>query len=98
MEKYSNLKEQLKNSMTINGVVQKRYYHSLEVAKKALELNERLSLGLDNEKVYLAGLLHDAAKINYYEVQFRNTKDSTGNWIQVPYYTIRDNTLLYGRR
>ena len=63
MEKYSNLKEQLKNSMTINGVVQKRYYHSLEVAKKALELTERLSLGLDNEKVYLAGLLHDAAKL-----------------------------------
>lgn len=63
MEKYSNLKEQLKKSMTINGVVQKRYYHSLEVAKKALELTERLSLGLDNEKVYLAGLLHDAAKL-----------------------------------
>lgn len=61
--KYDHLKEQLKNAMTINGVVQKRYYHSLEVAKKALELNERLCLGLDTEKVYLAGLLHDAAKL-----------------------------------
>lgn len=63
MKKYNHLKEQLKNSMTINGVVQKRYYHSLEVAKKALELNERLHLGLDVDKVYLAGLLHDAAKL-----------------------------------
>lgn len=63
MEKYNYLKEQLKTSMTIDGVVQKRYYHSLEVAKKALELNERLALGLDNDKVYLAGLLHDAAKL-----------------------------------
>lgn len=49
--------------MTIDGVVQKRYYHSLEVAKKALELNERLNLGLVIDKVYLAGLLHDAAKL-----------------------------------
>ena len=63
MEKYNYLKEQLKKSMTIDGVVQKRYYHSLEVAKKALEINERLSLGLDIDKVYLAGLLHDAAKL-----------------------------------
>lgn len=61
--KYDYLKEQLKKSMTIDGVVQKRYYHSLEVAKKALELNERLCLGLDSDKVYLAGLLHDAAKL-----------------------------------
>lgn len=50
----------------------------------------------NDETLALVALLHDAAKINYYEVQFRNTKDSTGNWIQVPYYTIRDNTLLYG--
>ena len=63
MEKYNYLKEQLKTSMTIDGVVQPRYYHSLEVAKKALEINERLKLGLDVEKVYLAGLLHDAAKL-----------------------------------
>ncbi len=63
MEKYNYLKEQLKKSMTINGVVQKRYYHSLEVAKKALEINERLNLCLNHDKVYLAGLLHDAAKL-----------------------------------
>lgn len=63
MEKYNHLKEQLKNSMTIDGVIQKRYYHSLEVAKKALEINERLKLGLNLDKVYLAGLLHDAAKL-----------------------------------
>ena len=42
MEKFEEIKKKLKDSMTINGVVQKRYYHSLEVAKKALELNESL--------------------------------------------------------
>ena len=36
MDKYNHLKEQLKRSMTIDCVVQKRYFHSLEVAKKAL--------------------------------------------------------------
>lgn len=63
MTKFEEIKEKLKDSMTINGVIQKRYYHSLEVAKKALELNELLNLGLDCDKVYLAGLLHDAAKL-----------------------------------
>lgn len=63
MEKYRNLIEQLKTSMTIDGIVHKRFYHSLEVAKKAVELNKRLNLGLDEEKVYLTGLLHDAAKL-----------------------------------
>lgn len=63
MEKYNKILEQLKLSMTIDGVVHKRFYHSLEVAKKALELNDRLNLGLDNDKVYLTGLLHDAAKL-----------------------------------
>ena len=63
MEKYNHIKDQLKQSMTIDGVVQKRYFHSLEVAKKALEINERLNLRLNPDKVYLAGLLHDAAKL-----------------------------------
>ena len=33
MEKYQNLIEQLKTSMTIDGIVHIRFYHSLEVAK-----------------------------------------------------------------
>ena len=49
-----------------------------------------------NETIALVALLHDAAKINFYEIQFRNTKDSNGAWIQVPYYTVKENPLLYG--
>ena len=39
-----------------------RFYHSLGVAKYALYLNDKHHLGLDNNKVLLAGLLHDCAK------------------------------------
>jgi predicted HD superfamily hydrolase involved in NAD metabolism len=49
--------------MTIDGVVHKRYYHSLEVAKMAVELSKVHHLNIDLEKVYLAGLLHDATKL-----------------------------------
>ena len=41
---------------------QKRFYHVLGVAKYALYLNARHNLKLDNNKVVLAGLLHDCAK------------------------------------
>jgi predicted HD superfamily hydrolase involved in NAD metabolism len=57
------IQQQLKNDMTIDGVVHKRYYHSLEVAKMAVELSKVHHLNIDLEKVYLAGLLHDATKL-----------------------------------
>ena len=57
------IQQQLKNDMTIDGVVHKRYYHILEVAKMAVELSKVHHLNIDFEKVYLAGLLHDATKL-----------------------------------
>lgn len=59
----SNIKEKLKNDMTRNGLVNKRYYHSLEVASCAKELVEKHNLEVDANKAYLAGLLHDATKL-----------------------------------
>lgn len=63
MQKYLNIYHKLKESMTINGVLHQRFNHSVATAKTALELNHQLKLGLDDDKVYLAGLLHDAAKL-----------------------------------
>ena len=57
------IKEQLKNNMTVNGNVNKRYYHSVEVAKMAVELVQKHKLSLDIEKVYISGILHDATKL-----------------------------------
>ena len=55
--------KKLQESMTNNGEIHKRYYHSLEVANIALKLNEHLNLKLDETIVYLASILHDCAKL-----------------------------------
>lgn len=55
--------KKLQESMTTNGEIHKRYYHSLEVANIALKLNEHLNLKLDETIVYLASILHDCAKL-----------------------------------
>ena len=65
----NKIKEKLQVSMTINGKVHKRYYHSLEVAKMAVELVEHHKLNIDQDNAYLAGLLHDATKLIAKDVQ-----------------------------
>lgn len=52
---YTKIKERLKKDLT-----EERYYHTLGTADCAKELAEKY--GLDTEKAYLAGLLHDCAK------------------------------------
>jgi nicotinate-nucleotide adenylyltransferase len=54
-EKYENLVTLLKERLT-----EKRFYHTLCVAKEAVRLAEKY--GADAEKVFLAGLLHDICK------------------------------------
>lgn len=46
----------------LEDIGEKRYNHSLRVAKTASNLAE--IYGLDEEKAYLAGVLHDCAKYN----------------------------------
>ena len=46
----------------LEDIGEKRYNHSLRVAKTASSLAE--IYGLDEEKAYLAGVLHDCAKYN----------------------------------
>ena len=52
---YTKYKEWLKQNLD-----EERYEHSLGVAECAVELAERF--GLDKEKAYLCGLIHDCAK------------------------------------
>ena len=52
---YTDIKKQLKNTLS-----EERYFHTLGTADCAKKLAEKY--GLDEEKAYLAGLLHDCAK------------------------------------
>lgn len=76
--------------------------HSLNVYERMVKL---VGLEFSNdvcpyseETIALVALMHDISKINYYEVQERNAKDEKGNWVKVPFYSIRekDKRLIFG--
>lgn len=47
------------------------------------------------EDIFIAALCHDFCKTNFYGVEYRNTKDITGNWIKQPFYKSKaDNRNL----
>lgn len=47
---------------------EERFIHSLGVCKVANELNEKLDLGIDKNKLYIASILHDYAKFDGYDI------------------------------
>ena len=54
--------------------------------------------GLDEsaeETIAICALLHDVCKANFYKTDFRNQKNSAGEWEKVPYYTVSDQ-FSYG--
>lgn len=55
--KYKNLINKLKSNVPLNT-----FEHCLRTASYAINLNYSLNLGLDYDKVLLAGVLHDCAK------------------------------------
>ncbi|MBP3596582.1 MAG: HD domain-containing protein [Clostridia bacterium] len=50
---------------------------------------------VSSETLILIALLHDICKTNFYKVDYRNAKNSFGEWEKVPYYTVED-TIPYG--
>lgn len=68
--------ELLKQDMTINGTLHPRYAHSVRTMEMALELNKRLNLNIDEEKIYLAAMFHDCAKLLPEEQQFSIIKNN----------------------
>lgn len=49
---------------------------------------------ISEESIAIISLLHDLCKINYYKVDYRNTKID-GEWVKQPYYAV-DEELPYG--
>ena len=51
---------------------EKRYIHSVNVAKEAVRLAKKY--GADVEKAYIAGILHDICKEDSPEIQLQTTE------------------------
>lgn len=54
-----------------------------------------IPMEVSSETLIIIALLHDICKTNFYKVDYRNAKNSFGEWEKVPYYTI-DDTIPYG--
>ena len=71
--------------------------HSLKVydilCEKMKHLDIELKINYDTLKI--VALLHDICKTNFYKVDYRNSKNESGVWEKVPYYTVED-TIPYG--
>lgn len=64
--------------------------HSLNVFELMLKRNE-LEKNENPESVAIVSLLHDLCKTEFYKESTRNVKNQdTGQWEQVPYYSIED--------
>ena len=71
--------------------------HSMKVYEILKEKVKHLPIDLtpSEETIKIIALLHDICKVNFYKVDYRNAKNSFGEWEKVPYYTV-DDTIPYG--
>lgn len=71
--------------------------HSLTVYKilKEKVKNIPINIEIKDDTLIIIALLHDICKVNFYKVDYRNAKNSLGEWEKVPYYTVED-TIPYG--
>lgn len=69
--------------------------HSLKVYEVLKEKVKNYDIEVSEDTLKIVTLLHDICKVNFYKVDYRNAKNSLGEWEKVPYYTI-DDTIPYG--
>ena len=70
-------------------------YNCLKDYLQRPRVKNTYKLNVSDETIAVVALLHDLCKINVYKKSFRNKKDSTGKWVQVPSYDYQDD-LPYG--
>ena len=70
----------------------KHSYQVYEIFRKKVEDS---GLKINEDSIIISSLLHDICKVNYYKTDYRNAKNSKGEWEKVPYYTVND-TIPYG--
>ena len=42
------------------------------------------------ESIAICALLHDLCKVNFYQVDYKNAKNTNGEWEKVPFYKVND--------
>ena len=70
-------------------------YHCLRDYLSRERVRTVYRIEADEETMAVTALLHDICKVNFYKVDYRNSKNEQGVWERVPYYTI-DDQLPYG--
>lgn len=66
--------------------------HSVNVYKRLVNVIRQeygSNSPFSDETVAICGLLHDVCKINFYVVDYRNSKEN-GVWVKVPYYRVEE--------
>ncbi|MCX4287486.1 MAG: hydrolase, partial [Clostridia bacterium] len=53
------------------------------------EFGENYQNVYSDETLAVCGLLHDICKVNFYSVDYRNSKEN-GTWVKVPYYRVEE--------
>ena len=75
---------------------------SLEFAKPVLENYFTSTEGMMNKysitarDIFFAALCHDFCKTGFYGIEYRNTKDITGNWVKTPVYKTKSENRNLG--
>ncbi len=70
-------------------------YHCLKDYLSRERSKSVYGMDYSDESIALVALLHDLCKVNFYKVDYRNSKNDMGVWEKVPFYTI-DDQLPYG--
>ena len=70
--------------------------HSLNVYYATKDFQHWIDMfEIKEDTLIITALLHDICKANCYNVSMRNTKNESGQWVQVPFYTY-DEQLPWG--
>lgn len=64
--------------------------HTLNVYYALLGEVKSVGLEVSSETLAIVALLHDICKVEFYRMDVRNVKNSNGQWVAVPYYTIEE--------
>lgn len=68
-------------------------YNCLKDYLDRSRVTDLYNISCNDETIAIASLLHDLCKINFYTVDFKNAKNSRGEWEKVPYYSIDDQQI-----